>query len=219
MIDHVEQAESRIYWQYRTAPKAIAWFKTLPEIAQEDLEKALESIANLLDLDAITGDQLDVVGRIVGLDRPPVEETAETSTTQMATDDLAPQLGESGPQLQATKTTISKKASDELLRVLIKSKIERNTSRATINNVVIAARFITGASVVEVNDNQDMTWSVLFGSNLDDVTRFALNTFDLLPRPQGTRFLGFIENPTFTQLGAAFAQMGDERAQLNEVFV
>ncbi len=219
-MDHSKQAQKRIYWQYRGASKLQEWIDTLPRIAQEELEDPAAVIADILNIDERVGEQLDIIGRIVGLERPSINQQAEASAViQMATDDLAPQMGGSGVQLSESEQIISGEASDELVRVLIKAKIERNNGDATINNVVTAARFVAGFDDVQVNDNQDMTWSVSFGSNLDSTTRFAFTNFDILPKPDGTRFLGFIESPSLTQLGSSFAQLGDERAQLNEVFI
>jgi len=219
-MDHSKQAQKRIYWQYRGTEKLKQWIDTLPKIAQEELEDPAAIIADILNIDERVGEQLDIIGRIVGLERPPINQQAEASAvTQMATDDLAPQMGGSGVQLSAVEQTISEEALDELVRVLIKAKIERNNGDATIDNIVEAARFVAGFDDVQVNDNQDMTWSVSFGSNLDSTTRFAFTNFDILPKPDGTRFLGFIESVSLMQLNASFAQLGDERAQLNAVFI
>ncbi len=219
-MDHSKQAQKRIYWQYRGAEKLKQWIDTLPKIAQEELEDPAAIIADILNIDERVGEQLDIIGRIVGLERPPINKQAEASAViQMATDDLAPQMGGSGVQLSAAEQTISEEASDELVRVLIKAKIERNNGDATIDNIVEAARFVAGFNDVQVNDNQDMTWSVSFGSNLDSTTRFAFTNFDILPKPDGTRFLGFIESASLMQLNTSFAQLGDARAQLNEVFI
>ena len=217
-MDHSKQALKRIYWQYRGAEKLKQWIETLPKIAQAEIEDTATVVADILNIDERRGEQLDIIGRIVGLYRPAINSAAEVST-QMAADDLAPQLGEGGAQLSATTYTITNQASDGLLRVLIKAKIERNNGDATIDNIIDAARFVTGFNDVVVSDNQDMTWSVSFGSELDPITRFAFRNFDILPKPQGTRFLGFIESPSLMQLDASFAQLGDERAQLNEVFI
>jgi len=219
-MDHSKQAQKRIYWQYRGTEKLKQWIDTLPKIAQEELEDPAAIIADILNIDERVGEQLDIIGRIVGLERPPINQQAKASAvTQMATDDLAPQMGGSGVQLSAVEQTISEEALDELVRVLIKAKIERNNGDATIDNIVEAARFVAGFDDVQVNDNQDMTWSVSFGSNLDSTTRFAFTNFDILPKPDGTRFLGFIESVSLMQLNASFAQLGDERAQLNAVFI
>jgi hypothetical protein len=219
-MDHSERAQSRIHWQYRGAEKLREWIDTLPAIAEAEIEEPAQLVADILDIDARSGEQLDIIGRIVGIDRPSVTSRAETAAVvQLATDDSAVQLGEGGAQLSSDSPALSEEVSDGLMRVLIKAKIERNNGDATIDNIIEAARYVAGFDDVTVNDNQDMTWSVSFGQELDSTTRFAFRNFDILPRPDATRFLGFIESPSLTQLGASFAQLGDARAQLNEVFI
>ena len=219
-MDLSAKAQSRVHWQYRNASKLREWIDTLPAIAQEELEDPAQVIVDILDIDNRSGEQLDIIGRIVGIERPVINKQAETAAVvQLASDDIAAQLGEGGAQLSVDSPTISEEVSDGLMRVLIKAKIERNNGDAVIDNIVEAARFVAGFDSVTVNDNQDMTWSVSFGSELDPVTRFAFRNFDILPRPDATRFLGFIESPAVGQLGSTFMQLGDNRAQLNEVFL
>ena len=220
-MNYSEKALSRIYWQYKNSPKLKALVDILPSLGQVNFEDPAQIIANILDIGNRTGHQLDIIGRIVGLSRPPVNRQAEVAGVIAfgPSDDLALQFGSGGAQFSDAEQTISESASDNLFRVLIKARIERNNGDATIDNIIRAARFVAGINLVTVSDNQDMSWSVSFGENLDSTTRFAFRNFDILPRPQGTRFLGFIESPTLTQFGVDFAQFGDETAQFNEVFI
>lgn len=220
MMDLSAQAKKRIIWQYRNGPKYQSWIDTIPSIAQTELENPAQIIEDILDIDNREGNQLDIIGRIVGLTRPPVIKKAEEAVTDFGPDaDLAPQFGGGGNQFASTKYTIGKAISDELFRVLIKARVVQNNSDATINDVVEALRFISDVQDVQVNDNQDMTFSVSLNNQLSSTTRFALRSFDILPRPQGVRFLGFVEAATYTQFGADLATFGDERADFNSVFI
>lgn len=219
-MDLSERASGRIYWQYRNADKLRAWIDTLPAIAQGEIEDPAEIVADILNIDARSGEQLDIIGRIVGITRPPIVQTAEASITAFGPgDDTAPQFGGSQVQFSAGEYSITSMVSDELMRVLIKARIERNNGNATIDNIIRSLQFISEVDQITVNDNQDMTFSVSFGNELSSTVRFALNNYDILPRPQGVRFLGFIESPSLTQFGAEFAIFGDDRAQFNEVFI
>lgn len=214
-MDLQAQARSRIAWQYRNSPKFKAWIDTLPDTAQTALENPLQTLADLLDIDARQGELLDIIGRIVGIDRPPVIRDTEAAITSLG--EPEPQLGGTGVQLSAAQYTVTEELSDEVFRVLIKARIEKNNGGATIDNIVRALRRIVDSGTITVNDNKDMTFSVTFSSELTSTVRFVLNNFDVLPRPAGVRFLGFIEEPSAVQLGAAFAVLGDERAQLNDL--
>lgn len=188
-MNHVEKAQSRILWQYRNSPKFIAWISTLPAIAKAKLEAPLQVIADILDIDNIQGDQLDVVGRIVGIKR-----------------DFQKILADSGTGYDE----------DEVFRFLIKAKVVKNTSEATIDGIAEALNIIVESNSVTIQDSEDMTFSVAFSSELSNFERFILNTFDVLPRPQGVKFLGFTESPLQIQFGGVTAIFGDPRAQFTD---
>ena len=67
-MNHVEQAKSRVYSQYRNQPKAFAWLQILATAANE-----IETVAALVrasyDIETATTEQLDVIGRVVGISR------------------------------------------------------------------------------------------------------------------------------------------------------
>ena len=105
-----------------------------------------------------------------------------------------------------------------IFRILIKSKITKNTSDATVDGIARAVAFIIPNNSITVIDNQDMTFSVSFGSDLLPIERYMLTNFDLLPRPQGVKMLGFTEAASLTQFLGPFAHFGDPRAQFNSLF-
>jgi hypothetical protein len=84
---------------------------------------------------------------------------------------------------------------DEVYHIIIKSKIFKNNSIALIDDIVEAAENITGAQVLQLSDNQDMSFSIVFAENLSDLMVQLLVTFDLIPRPQGVQLSGFVNPP------------------------
>ncbi len=120
-------------------------------------------------------------------------------------------------QWESSGQTVNDTVSDAIFRTLIKAKIAKNNSDATLDGVVDALLYITNAAPIRVVDNEDMTMSLSFGSELDDITRFVLNTFDIVPRPQGVMFLGYTEEPAITQWGGIYG-WGDSRAQYGQFF-
>ncbi|HGC8058285.1 TPA: DUF2612 domain-containing protein, partial [Yersinia enterocolitica] len=62
MYNHRKKALSRIYLQYKNAPKLLEWISILPDISQSSLEEQITKINNLLDIDNAEGDQLDICG-------------------------------------------------------------------------------------------------------------------------------------------------------------
>jgi len=73
-MDHSARAQSRIHWQYRNATKLREWIDTLPAIAETEIEEPAQTVAGILDIEARAGEQLDIIGRIVGIDRPANED-------------------------------------------------------------------------------------------------------------------------------------------------
>lgn len=204
---------NRIYAQYADKPKAVAWYGITPTML-EQLDAAAEAVRTSYNIDTALSQSLDVIGRIVVIDRG--------YESQIVIDGIqwgqpAVQWGGINIQWQPTGMTLNQQVSDAVFRTLIRAKIIKNNSEATLDDVVAGLEFITGTSPIRVIDNEDMTFSVSFFSELDIVTRFVLNTFDIVPRPQGVRFLGYTEEPALTQWGGLFG-WGSDRARFGPQF-
>ena len=211
IFDHVAQAESRILWQYRNGEKFRQWVGILPKIAQEDLEKPLDLLIDILDIDRQEGAQLDLLGRIVGVVRRLIEVDDATSVFDLG----GGQMGDDSSQLTAPTYTTSSQFGDAVFRLLIRARIARNNSEATLDEVSRAVQIVVPDNIVRVRDNQDMTFELTFLDVLSPIERFVIKNYDIIPRPQGVGYQGFIEEPLFMQLGSF--QLGDEQAQLNGV--
>lgn len=184
-MNHVARALSRIIYQYRNSPKLKEWVSILPEIAQSSIEAPAQRLFDILDIDAASGVLLDIVGVIVGQPRPSVDASI---------------LNLAGAQVIMP---------DEYYRVLIRAKVAKNTSIATIDDMVSSIRAITGIDNFNIDDAQDMTFSVIFGEELGVAERIMLTNFDILPRPQGVKFTGFVESVA----GEYFGYLGDPNAR------
>lgn len=209
----VNYAPDRIYAQYRNKPKAKAWYGIVPTLGLE-ICTAFEQIRTSYDVDKAVDEQLDVIGRIVVIDRS-YESSVEWDSLLWG--QPVAQWGGVNIQWESTGLVVNDTVSDAIFRTLIKAKIAKNNSDATLDGIVDALLYITNAAPIRVVDNEDMTMSVSFGSELDDITRFVLNTFDIVPRPQGVEFLGYIEEPAVTQWGGRYG-FGDSRAQYGQFF-
>lgn len=207
---------NRIYAQYRDKPKAVAWYSIVPDLAGET-EAAAEQVRGSYDIDNVAGQALDAIGRIVIIDRGFESFVVFDPETYFGADTLASQFGGLDSQFETTGAVLTKAVSDAIFRLLIKAKIAKNNNDATLDGVVSAISFITDVSDVFVTDNEDMTFSVSFGSELTDIERLVFNTFDILPRPQGVRFIGYVEEASITQFGGQFG-WGDSRATFGQFF-
>lgn len=209
-------APDRIYAQYRNKPKAVAWYGIVPELAGEICD-VYEMVRNSYDIDSAIGEQLNVIGRIVDIDRSFESQVTFDVATEFGADTLPAQFGGVEAQFESAGTTISNEVSDSMFRTLIKAKIAKNNSPATLDGISEALQYITSVTDIQIVDNEDMTFSVSFGEELNDTERFVFNTFDVVPRPQGVRFLGYVEETAITQFGGEFS-WGDTRANFGLFF-
>lgn len=209
-------SNTRIYAQYGDKPKAVKWLDIVPDMG-EQISAVYEDVRNSYDIDANEGEQLNVIGRIVGIDRSFESQVFYDVDTYFGADNDASQFGGIDSQFETTGKSISNDVSDSIYRVLLKAKIAKNNSDATLDGIVHALSYITSSSPIQVIDNEDMTFSVSFGSELTDIERFVFDTFDIMPRPQGVRFLGYVDEESITQFGGSFS-WGDTRANFGLYF-
>lgn len=207
---------NRIYAQYADKPKAVAWYNITPSMAQP-LFDTFDAVRMSYDIDTAVGEQLDVIGRIVVIDRGFESFVVFDPDTYFGGSGDACQFGGIDSQFESVGGVLSQEVSDAIFRVLIRAKIAKNNNDATLDGIASALSFITESSPIRVVDNENMTMSVSFGSELTDIERFVFNTFDVVPRPQGVRFLGYVKETAITQFGGAFS-FGDTRASFGFYF-
>lgn len=183
-MDHVERAKSRIINEYREKPRLNKWFALLPEIANAQLEKALGETYLSYDVDTVTGELLDIIGRIVGVPRPILKAGAYDVFGYAGNDsytnyNVAPYIGDGA--------MVDVPLSNDLYRKLVKAKIARNISDGTIDSIIQTTEIIIGMKVTALISNGDKSFDIGVASQLDNMTLYLIENFDLIPRPQGTR--------------------------------
>lgn len=80
---------------------------------------------------------------------------------------------------------------DEIYRLLIRSKIAKNNSDATIRGIIESMSFIFSGNAVSVSDYEDMSFDITFEDALTPTQVNILTQFDLVPKPQGVRLRGY----------------------------
>lgn len=203
---------NRVYGQYRNKPSARSWFNITPTISNE-LHTAFEDIRRMYNIDMNSGEQLNIIGRLVGATR---SYESEMVFNPNAFGKTTSQFG-GETQFGSTSIPVNTEVSDQIYRILIRAKISRNNNDATIDNIIDALTFIIPIPNIKVIDNEDMTFRVSFGAQLDAVQRLVLDNFDVIPKPQGVRFAGYTEELMITSFGGLF-DWGDERAQFGFTF-
>lgn len=191
-MDHAKKALSRVYWQYRNSPKMLQWIQTLVEIAQDEIETPLAQMIDLPGIDSAHGEQLEIYGRIAGIDRPRISTNLLSSFAYKGTPG-AQTYGEA-PYKDPGDAVSSILLPDYLYRVLIKAKIMRNVGAATLDEVKEAMDFIFGVDSTVI-DGQNMTMSTIWTEGKLPANLLAIvEEFDLIPRPQGVKIRKLAEN-------------------------
>lgn len=202
----------RIYAQYRGKPKLVAWLNICRELGLQ-LSDVYTVIRQTYDIDSQVGEQLDVIGRIVVIDRNYTGSV--TLTVYECNVDGECEAGDTSVQLSATNMDQDATASDELFRIIIRAKIAKNTSDSTIESVLSASNILVPSAMFDVLlDNEDMSFSLEFSGQITDLERWALLNASLIPKPQGVRFNGFFEKFGVSWLnGSGDFECGDTYAE------
>lgn len=201
----------RIYAQYRTKPKAVAWYQITRKLAAE-LEDPATAVRVMYNIDTAVGEQLNIIGRIVVVDRTFTGEVA--LRPGLFADPDGAEFGDEEAVFAALYVDQDSQMSDDLYRLVIKSKIIKNNSDATIESILYGMNFLLpNADVLRVTDGEDMSFSVEFYGSITNLERWALLNAKLIPKPQGVYFNGFFEGFGYVQFGDDTEEFGDTYAE------
>lgn len=185
--DYLGVARSRITEQFKDK-EVIDRFLQLLIFAQTELQTVFKDLMQLRSLDTATGEQLNILGRIVGQDRV------------LLNSDLYDFFGfqgalKAGSMGTLTDTTVGSKfyslgdplggnieLDDETYRLFIRAKILKNTTASTSEEFIRSVNLIFGASnVIAIEDTtaeHSGNVMVLFNRSLSDFERGLLNYVD-----------------------------------------
>lgn len=160
----------------------------------------LESFLDAFGVDTAVGSQLDILGRVVGINRR-IPYILKKNFFGFEDNPLSRGFGSLSVALQdrATFYSIFSSAysdlelSDPDYRIFIKMKIAKNVTlgvMATSQSVSIcAAIFQAFGGEAYVEDNKDMSMTLYISYEVEEETARVLETMDLLPKPQGVRYI------------------------------
>ena len=192
VIDHKEQAQSRVYAQYRDKPKAFEWIGINGDLGNE-IEAAYQDIASSYDIDTANTNELDILGRIVGINR-----SFESKIIIDAFLFGASQFG--AAQFRPGSGVAIQDLNNDAYRLLLRAKISKNTNDATLDGIINALDFIVETTGIVIDDPEDMSFSITFDI-LTALESLIITTFDIIPKPQGVRFTGYTDLSAVSQFG------------------
>ena len=190
---------NKLYAQYRGKTNLEKWAE-IPRSFADEIIAAAGDVTDSWDIDNNSGEQLDVIGRIVRQDRSYIANTAlpvyECNT------DGDNECGDDEIQSSATFILNDSELSDGYYRLLLKAKIARNNSDASIDSILTAVNIIApDINVLRLTDGEDMTFSIEFYGLADAITRDLLISGEIVPTPQGVKFNGFLEGFDMVECG------------------
>lgn len=201
----------RIYAQYRTKPKAVAWY-AITRLMPNDILSAAQDVRTSYDIDSAQGDALDTIGRIVVVPRSFITPTPMNPALFALLD--GDEFGDFDANFSALTIDQDSQLSDELYRLVIKAKIIKNNSPATIESILDSMNYLLpNAQTLRVVDGEDMSFSIEFYGPITPLERYALLNVRLVPKPQGVRFNGFLEGFGYVQFGDSDTECGDPNAE------
>ncbi len=210
-FNHADQAESRIYNQYHDRGKFVDWMRIHGTLCNE-MEQAYCDIAESYDIDSAGTEELNVIGRIVGIGRQ-FESLVDFAAFNFGDTGTGVQFG-GAFQFRATAGITGSEVNNDIYRKLIRAKIAKNNSDATLDSIILAMGFIITSTTATIIDHEDMSFTISFAGDLTATEIFILQTYDLVPRPQGVKLRGFIIQSSVASFGGPY-QFGGGQAQFN----
>lgn len=191
VLDYRGTYFNRIYAQYRTKPKAVQWYEIIRNLA-DPLSGAIWSVRNSYDIDRARGELLNVIGRIVVVGRNFTAQPELFPGLFDLTDGA--EFGDDDAMFSELSVAQDGLMSDDLYRLVIKSKIAKNNGDATTESILDAVSFLLPkATDLRLVDNDDGDFHIEYKGQMTNLEKWALTNNDLVPKPLGITFTGFVE--------------------------
>lgn len=204
-VDYLTETLGRVTEQFKGKPIYAAFINIVMQQILE-LQQAFKDLKQLRSIDTASGEQLDVIGRLVGQERTLVNYDvfpyfgfngatgAETFGT--VTDPAIGGVFKSYLQQEGSSATVD----DETYRFLIKARIIANTTKATPEAVISGLNFITSNANCSVIEQPNAHITLEIQDNLTDFQKYFLqglsNQGSIVPIPIGVAvdYVYFNEN-------------------------
>ena len=189
-FDYSSLALSRLIAQYRNDRKMQALLSGLADLINDEIEVPCDIRRLLYSIDDMQGAQLDLIGRVLVQPRP-VTANADlvffgySGTPGAVGYNVAPYFNFSAGG------DVVILLPDEPYKKLLKAKAAKNNTDCSVDSIIHTAELITGDSSIQLTNNQDMTFNLVFSAQPDAYTVLLLNNFNIIPEPAGVNFSGW----------------------------
>lgn len=200
---------NRVYNQYSSDFSTVAWYNIIPEIG-DCMSVAYSQIAISYNIDLNSGEQLNVIGRVIGINRSII---GNIELTVFECDDDSVECGNDDAQCSVQFISDNSELDDEYFKPLLKAKVAKNTSTATIDSIIIATKAILSSDTeVRLRDSEDMTFTIEVYDGIEPIARSLLSK-GIIPTPQGVRLRGFLDGIGIVECGDDALECGNESAE------
>jgi hypothetical protein len=172
IVDYLEDAREQVTYQFKEKDIIDRYIQLLIN-SELDIQLAMKDTAQLRSVDTAFGEQLDVIGRVVGQPRTPLPGRL---------------FGQVDPVIP----------DDTVYRLLIKAKITKNNTKSTPEDVIAGAEYVLSVDGITIQESI-AAYIVYVPRYLTDFEKFLVTgivteyyTYTLLPKPVGVR-VDFIE--------------------------
>lgn len=180
-----------LYNQYSGKTKFEQLKSNFDEITLSMIDE-INKVRDSYDIDNNSGEQLDVIGAIVNQSRDFTSQI-EFDVIECNTDGDY-ECGDIDVQCSTLYVSSDNSLNDAYYRIALKSRIFKNASDATIDDILDAVLFINpNAAPVKLIDPENMTFTIEIYGEIDPIFKSLLLSSDIIPRPQGVGLIGFLE--------------------------
>lgn len=218
VIDYTEEARTRVTEQFKNKEVFDNFVQILTK-GQIDLENTFKDLLQLRDIDTATGEQLNIIGRIVGQDRELIAADLYDFFGMIGALNAFPMGDINDPSIGGIFYSYgidvggNVELDDETYRTFIKAKIYKNITASTPEQFITAIKLIFGLDQLAVVAEGDASVTVLLGGQLTPFQRILLNYISysqgypsrLIPKTVGVRinfgeyipsgYFGFQDSP------------------------
>ena len=195
-LNYNDLVSDRITDQFRNDQPIAALLKTIADVANEYQQSYITFFNDYLDIDKSFGSTLDLIGRIVGQPRLLVNysdapyfgyEFSLNGQTFGTISDSS--VGGNWYSVTNPDETTSRVLNDEEYKLVIKSRVIKNSSKATIDDIYKILNLLTGNedTTIEVTNNGEITIDI---SDQVGIANYFLSRYQypdsVLPIPLGT---------------------------------
>lgn len=181
----------RVYDQYASKPKFVKWMNITRRIGGE-ISSGAEAVRKCFDIDSASGETLEIIGRIVAVDRIKKEELLYPG---IFADPDGTNYNNEERGFSEWSTFSNADLNDQMLRLAIKAKIIKNTANPTADELLTNFRTLfPSGNVFRLINHHDMSFTVEYIGVLSPLEQWLIDLEDFIPTPQGVRLRGFIKS-------------------------